>query len=61
MSLRLYSDCKDFWCGFLFLSVAEKDRIESLAQRCGYLPSSFVNVQSRVDTMESKLCVLYSP
>jgi len=37
---------------------AEKDRIESVinkAQRYGYLPSSFENVHSLVDNMESKL------
>jgi len=44
------------WWGFL--NAAEKDRIESVineAQRYGYLPSSFENVHSLVDNMESKL------
>jgi len=44
------------WWGFL--NAAEKDRIESVinkAQRYGYLPSSFENVHSLVNNMESKL------
>ena len=49
-----------------FLNAAEKDRIESVisnAQRYGYLPSSFENVHSLVDNMESKLfnCILSNP
>ena len=50
------------WWGFL--NAAEKDRIESVinkAQRYGYLQSSFENVHSLVDNMESKLfnCILF--
>jgi len=44
------------WWGFL--NSAEKDRIKSVinkAQCYGYLPSSFENVHSLVDNMESKL------
>jgi len=52
------------WLGFL--NAAEKDRIESVnnkAQRYGYLSSSFENVHSLVDNMESKLfnCILSNP
>ena len=64
-----YTDCKDplccpAWWGFL--NAAEKDRIESVinkAQRYGYLSSSFENVHSLVDNMESKLfnCILSNP
>jgi len=67
-----YTDCKDpiscptalTWWGFV--NAAEKDRIESVinkAQRYGYLPSSFENVHSLVDNMESKLfnCILSNP
>ena len=52
------------WWGFL--SVAEKDRIESVvkkAKRYGYLPSNFEDVHSLVECMESNLFhnVLYNP
>jgi len=52
------------WWGFL--NAAEKGRIESVinkAQRYGYLPSSFENVHSLVDNMESKFfnCILSNP
>ena len=52
------------WWGFL--NAAEKGRIESVinkAQRHGYLSSSFENVHSLVDNMESKLfnCILSNP
>ena len=52
------------WWGFL--NAAEKGRIELVinkAQRYGYLSSSFENVHSIVDIMESKLfnCILSNP
>ena len=43
------------------LSVAEKDRMESVIKNCAAALRVAHQVQSLVDTMESQLCILYTP
>jgi len=53
-------------CGFLIVTLAERDRIQSVikkAQRYGYLPRNFHNFSSLVDALETNLfnAILYNP